>query len=99
MSAGAEPEMSRELPDARGGTAPRAHAPVIPERSDEPLASSPQLFRLHKLGLIREALADGEFITRERAWAILAGAAEKGLWQATIDKQAPAWVPDSRRRR
>ena len=50
---------------------PRAHAPVIPERPDEPLASSPQLYRLHKLGLLPEALGEGVFITREQAWELL----------------------------
>ena len=91
--------MSGELPAAGEATSSRAHAPVTPERSEEPPASSPQLYRLNTLRKLREALGDGEFITRRWAWEILADAAEKGLWSAKIDKEKPAWTPDSRRRR
>ena len=68
----------------------RARARVIAELPAGPLASSPQLHRLHTLGLLRDALADDAYVTRSRAWEMLKDAAEKGLWTMTVDPSRPA---------
>ena len=87
---------------SRDRGAPKAsptHARVISKRPAGPLATSPQLYRLHQLGMLKEALGEALYVTRERAWGLLAEAAEQGLWTAKTNRKKPAWKPNSRRRK
>lgn len=58
-------------------------------------ATPAQLKRLNELRLLQKALAGGDHVTCDVAWAVLAEALEAGLWHATPRERQPEWAPTS----